>query len=51
MPANTLFSPSCENHLLSLLSANDYAAVEPLLEEVDLTAKQVIAERGEPLRY
>src|ERR1700712_4168847 len=43
--------PLCENHLLSLLSADDYGSLVPLLELVDLSPKQVLGERGKPYSF
>jgi CRP-like cAMP-binding protein len=44
-------SHSCDNRLLALLSAQDYHAIAPYLEEVTLDIKATIAERGQPVRH
>jgi CRP-like cAMP-binding protein len=44
-------SHSCDNRLLALLSAQDYQALAPYLEEVTLDIKETIAERGQPVRH
>jgi CRP-like cAMP-binding protein len=41
----------CYNRLLDLLSTDDYHALAPYLEKVDLNIKQTIAERGQPIHY
>jgi CRP-like cAMP-binding protein len=44
-------SQLCENNLLSLLSADDFAALIPHLEPVELNLKQVLGERGQPYSH
>jgi CRP-like cAMP-binding protein len=50
--AISISSPqSCNNRLLSLLSADDYHALAPHLETVDVNLKQVVGERDHPISY
>jgi CRP-like cAMP-binding protein len=51
MSALSLSSQLCENHLLSLLPADEYGALLPHLETVDLSAKQVLGNRDEPISH
>ena len=44
-------SQPCDNRLLALLSAQDYHALASHLELVPLDIKEIIAERGQPIRY
>jgi CRP-like cAMP-binding protein len=44
-------SQPCDNRLLDLLSTDDYHALAPYIEKVDLNIKETIAERGQPIHY
>ena len=44
-------SQPCDNRLLALLSAQDYHALAPHLELVTLDIKEIVGERGQPIRY
>jgi len=44
-------SQPCDNRLLALLSADDYHALVPHLEAVNLNFKDTVAERGQPIRH
>lgn len=44
-------APGSPNGLLTLLSEQDYRALKPHLEKVQIKLRQAIAERGRPLCY
>jgi CRP-like cAMP-binding protein len=41
----------CTNWLLAALEPEDFVALEPHLEVVELTHRQVLYEAGDPIRY
>jgi CRP-like cAMP-binding protein len=51
MPASSFSPQPCDNHLLSQLSAEDFHALAPRLEMVDLSFKHVVGERDRPIPY
>ena len=51
MPTSNLSSQHCENHLLSLLSADEYGNLTSYLETVDLSFNQVIGTRHRPISH
>lgn len=44
-------SQPCDNRLLALLSAQDYHTLAPHLELVTLNIREIVGERGQPIRY
>jgi hypothetical protein len=44
-------SQPCDNRLLDLLSTDDYHALAPHLEKVDLDFKETTGERDQPIHY
>jgi CRP-like cAMP-binding protein len=43
--------PQTENQILQRIPADDFRVVEPLLERVDLTLKQVVITPGQPISH